>query len=78
MHILNFPPQHDPNDEPSTTPIAPDFFAFDLEKDELSRDELKELLYKEIMAFRPRPFTTDGAGSSAGTDAGDAPGDGVA
>lgn len=45
---------HDPSDEPSTTPISPDFFAFDLEKDELSRDELKELLYREIMAFRPR------------------------
>ncbi|KAF8306052.1 Pkinase-domain-containing protein [Clavulina sp. PMI_390] len=48
---------HDPADEPGTTPIAPDFFAFDLEKDELSRDELKELLYKEIMAFRPPPIT---------------------
>jgi len=45
---------HDPNDEPSAAPIAPDFFAFDLEKDELSREELKELLYKEIMAFQPR------------------------
>jgi mitogen-activated protein kinase 1/3 len=59
---------HDPEDEPTATPLEPGFFDFDLMKDELSREELKRLLcvkrsweivpadkcrYEEIMTFQP-------------------------
>jgi mitogen-activated protein kinase 1/3 len=44
---------HDPDDEPSAKPLPSDFFDFDLQKDAISRSELKELLYEEIMAFNP-------------------------
>lgn len=40
---------HDPNDEPVSDKIPEDFFDFDKRKDELSIDELKRLLYDEIM-----------------------------
>lgn len=40
---------HDPNDEPVCEPIAEDFFDFDRHKDELSIEELKRMLYDEIM-----------------------------
>lgn len=35
---------HDPEDEPSAKPLHPGFFDFDLQKDEISREELKRLL----------------------------------
>jgi len=44
---------HDPEDEPAVTPLEPDYFEFDLHKDDLSKDQLKELLYNEVMAFKP-------------------------
>ena len=35
---------HDPEDEPSAKPLDPSFFDFDLQKDEIHREELKRLL----------------------------------
>ncbi|KAF4618463.1 hypothetical protein D9613_009886 [Agrocybe pediades] len=48
---------HDPEDEPVAPPLDPDFFEFDLHKDDISREQLKELLYEEIMSFEPAPIT---------------------
>ncbi|EIN08340.1 CMGC/MAPK protein kinase [Punctularia strigosozonata HHB-11173 SS5] len=48
---------HDPDDEPVAPPLDPEFFEFDLHKDEISREQLKELLYEEIMTFKPVPMT---------------------
>jgi len=47
---------HDPDDEPVAPPLDPEFFEFDLHKDDISREQLKELLYEEIMTFRPAPI----------------------
>jgi len=44
---------HDPNDEPTCASLPPEFFEFDLQKDEISRERLKELLYEDVMAYRP-------------------------
>jgi len=44
---------HDPEDEPVAPPLEPEFFEFDLHKDDISREQLKELLYEEIMTFTP-------------------------
>jgi mitogen-activated protein kinase 1/3 len=49
--------QHDPDDEPVAPPLDPEFFEFDLHKDDISREQLKELLYEEIMSFNPPPMT---------------------
>ncbi|CDZ96328.1 mitogen-activated protein kinase [Phaffia rhodozyma] len=45
---------HDPDDEPIAPPLDPDFFDFDIEfqKDDISRERLKELLFDEIMSFK--------------------------
>ncbi|KXN89332.1 Mitogen-activated protein kinase [Leucoagaricus sp. SymC.cos] len=48
---------HDPDDEPVAPPLDPEFFDFDLHKDDISREQLKELLYEEIMSFQPAPIT---------------------
>ncbi|KAH7887069.1 kinase-like domain-containing protein [Phlebopus sp. FC_14] len=48
---------HDPDDEPVAPPLDPEFFEFDLHKDDISREQLKELLYEEIMSFRPAPIS---------------------
>ncbi|GEQ67435.1 hypothetical protein JCM33374_g1100 [Metschnikowia sp. JCM 33374] len=40
---------HDPNDEPTCEAIPEDFFDFDRRKDELTVEELKRMLYDEIM-----------------------------
>ncbi|KAF7289176.1 Mitogen-activated protein kinase [Mycena indigotica] len=48
---------HDPEDEPIAPPLDPEFFEFDLHKDDISRDQLKELLYEEIMSFTPVEMT---------------------
>lgn len=45
---------HDPDDEPELPPIPEDFFDFDRRKDELSVDELKQMLYQEVMRPLPR------------------------
>ncbi|KAI9753589.1 MAG: MAP kinase Pmk1 [Lichina confinis] len=42
-------PYHDPDDEPTAAPIPPEFFDFDKDKDNLSKEQLKLLIYKEIM-----------------------------
>jgi mitogen-activated protein kinase 1/3 len=61
---------HDPEDEPTSGTLDPDYFQFDCEfrpllrnrttsngsivhKDELSKSDLKELLYEEVMSFVP-------------------------
>ncbi|KAG2154194.1 kinase-like domain-containing protein [Suillus bovinus] len=48
---------HDPDDEPVAPPLDPEFFEFDLHKDDISREQLKELLYEEIISFCPAPIT---------------------
>lgn len=40
---------HDPTDEPLAEKIPDDFFDFDRRKDELTIEDLKKLLYEEIM-----------------------------
>ncbi len=42
-------PYHDPDDEPTANPIPEEFFDFDKNKDNLSKEQLKELIYNEIM-----------------------------
>lgn len=42
-------PYHDPEDEPTAEPLDPSFFDFDYCKEQLSRSELKRLIYNEIM-----------------------------
>ncbi|KAF8334250.1 kinase-like domain-containing protein [Cantharellus anzutake] len=44
---------HDPSDEPTCASLPPEFFDFDFQKDEINREQLRELLYEEIMAYRP-------------------------
>ena len=45
--------QHDPSDEPTCPSLSPEFFEFDLQKNEIDREQLRELLYDEIVAYRP-------------------------
>jgi mitogen-activated protein kinase 1/3 len=42
-------PYHDPDDEPTAPPIPEEFFDFDKHKDSLSKEQLKQLIYQEIM-----------------------------
>ncbi|KAJ6061545.1 uncharacterized protein N7446_005665 [Penicillium canescens] len=42
-------PYHDPDDEPTAPPIPDGFFDFDKNKDALSKEQLKVLIYEEIM-----------------------------
>ena len=42
-------PYHDPDDEPTAEPIPQEFFDFDRKKEQLSREELKALIWGEIM-----------------------------
>lgn len=44
---------HDPEDEPVAPPLDEDFFSFDRKKDEISREELKQLLYDAVETFKP-------------------------
>ncbi|KAK4049083.1 mitogen activated protein kinase [Microbotryomycetes sp. JL221] len=52
-------PYHDPEDEPTAEVLPPEFFHFD--REQLSREQLKELIHKEITspprqgAINPRP-----------------------
>lgn len=43
-------PYHDPEDEPTAVPLDPNFFSFDYSKEQLSRGQLKQLIYQEIMS----------------------------
>ncbi|KAI9141799.1 putative MAK2 protein [Paraphysoderma sedebokerense] len=42
-------PYHDPEDEPTAFPIPSNFFEFDKYKDQLTKEQLKVLLFNEIM-----------------------------
>lgn len=42
-------PYHDPDDEPTAEPIPEEFFDFDKKKDHLTKEQLKQLVYEEIM-----------------------------
>lgn len=42
-------PYHDPDDEPTAPQIPEEFFDFDRRKEELSVEELKKLIYNEIL-----------------------------
>jgi mitogen-activated protein kinase 1/3 len=42
-------PYHDPEDEPTAEPIPEEFFEFDRNKEQLSKEELKGLIWQEIM-----------------------------
>jgi len=44
---------HDPEDEPTVAPLDPDYFEFDDHKEDLTKADLKELLYEEILSFVP-------------------------
>jgi len=44
---------HDPDDEPVVAPLSPSYFEFDMHKDQLTIDQLKELLYEEVLSFNP-------------------------
>lgn len=44
---------HDPEDEPVTASLDPNYFDFDDYKDDLTKADLRELLYDEIMSFTP-------------------------
>jgi len=44
---------HDPDDTPSVTSLDSDYFDFDQYKDDLTKAELKELLFEEIQSFVP-------------------------
>jgi len=43
---------HDPDDEPIASPLGSEEFEFDLYKERLSKKDLKELLYEEILSFQ--------------------------
>ena len=43
---------HDPADEPTCPSIPPEFFDFDLHKDHITREELKNLLWEEVTSFK--------------------------
>ena len=43
---------HDPEDEPTCPPIPDDFFHFDMQKEPLTKENLKELVYKEVVEMR--------------------------
>lgn len=46
---------HDPEDEPSAKPLDPLSFEFDLMKEDMDRQQLKQLLYDEVRSFK-RPL----------------------
>ncbi|RUO96779.1 hypothetical protein BC936DRAFT_141468 [Jimgerdemannia flammicorona] len=41
-------PYHDPDDEPAAPPIPESFFDFDRYKDQLTKEQLKQMIYDEI------------------------------
>ncbi|THX81503.1 mitogen-activated protein kinase [Aureobasidium pullulans] len=45
-------PYHDPEDEPTADAIPEEFFDFDKNKDNLTKEQLKQLIYEEIMRDR--------------------------
>ncbi|KAJ3870127.1 putative MAP kinase [Lentinula novae-zelandiae] len=57
-------PYHYPEDEPCGSPLATENFEFDLQKEQLSKAKLKELLYEEISSFHS-DFSTSAATSTA-------------
>ncbi|KAJ3750129.1 putative MAP kinase [Lentinula detonsa] len=51
-------PYHYPEDELCGSPLAAENFEFDLQKEQLSKSELKRLLYEEISSFQSDPFAS--------------------
>ncbi|KNZ62206.1 CMGC/MAPK protein kinase [Puccinia sorghi] len=49
---------HDPDDEPTAPPLDEEFFAFDRQKGEISKETLKQLLFDEITSFHINNTTT--------------------
>ncbi|KAI5227132.1 mitogen-activated protein kinase [Aureobasidium subglaciale] len=45
-------PYHDPEDEPTADAIPEEFFDFDKNKDNLTKEQLKQLIFEEIMRDR--------------------------
>ena len=43
-------PYHDPEDEPTAEPIPEEFFNFDKDKDSLSKEQLKSMLF-DVLKF---------------------------
>ncbi|POW12874.1 hypothetical protein PSTT_04199, partial [Puccinia striiformis] len=56
---------HDPEDEPTAPPLDEDFFAFDRQKDEISKEELKQLLFDEIATFNSAGTNPNGPPSTS-------------
>lgn len=58
-----FEQYYDPADEP----VAQEPFKFDMELDDLPKEELKTLIYEETGNFRPRPLppSAENEGDSA-------------
>ncbi|KAJ6597316.1 CMGC/MAPK protein kinase [Mycena sp. CBHHK59/15] len=44
---------HDPEDELAIAPLNPSYFQFDMYKEEITKDQLKELIYEEVVSFVP-------------------------
>ena len=44
-------PYHDPDDEPTAAPIPPEFFDFDKDKDNLSKEQLKRRFLFSFFLF---------------------------
>ena len=42
---------HDPSDEPTAAPISEEFFDFERNKANLTTEELRQLIYNEIISF---------------------------
>lgn len=56
-----FEQYYDPADEP----VAQEPFKFDMELDDLPKEELKQLIYEETGNFRPRPLPPPSADNEA-------------
>jgi len=48
---------HDPEDEPTCPLVPDDFFHFDMQREPPTKEQLKELTYKEVMAMHGLPST---------------------
>ncbi|KAG8873993.1 MAP kinase Pmk1 [Tulasnella sp. 332] len=46
---------HDPTDEPTAPPLDPSFFDFDNGKEQLSKEQLKVLIFEEVRRPNPTP-----------------------
>ncbi|CAD6904423.1 unnamed protein product [Tilletia controversa] len=44
---------HDPEDEPTAPPLDAEFFAFDLQKATITKEDLKEEIWRQVQEFQP-------------------------